>query len=360
MRAHCNGREPLGILAWTRNSGRLNDIGRAFGVQPRTIGFSRLSSRWSAPLRYGLSTVLTIRWLIATRPRAVLVSCPPPFAALIVAAYARMTGARFLLDAHPGAFGHRDRLWAAFVPLQLYLMRHASATMITCPALEAPVEEAGGRPLVFHEAPPQVPGRRHERTGARPRVLFATVFDPDEPLQAILECARELDETDIAITGDPARMPVAIEQELRAVPHVRLTGWLSHEEYLSLVLDATVVVALTSDPHSVMRSAFEAICLERPTVLSDTATLRDCFSPSVFVEHSAAELTAGVRRALAEHELWGGRAAARREALLERWAEQQAALSAAIWPPPAQAPARREPPAGQPLAGAPPRPVRAP
>lgn len=321
----------LGLIAWTRNPGRLMDIGRVFAVHPKIIAFPRLTSRWSAPLRYALSVVLTIDWLLRVRPRVIIVCCPPPFASTLVAIYARLSQAEFILDAHPGAFGHRDRLWSLFVPLQRVLVARALATMVTDPSLAAAVHEWGGRSLVFHEAPPPVGPQESKATPAvRPKVVFTTIFDPDEPLSTITLAACELDECDVAVTGDASRLARDLRSALLAAPHVRLTGWLDQHEYLALVAGADVVVALTCDPHSVMRSAFEAIYLERPTVLSDTDTMRGCFSPSVFVESSPSAVVAGVRRVVSDYEAWSAQARSRHDELVRRWAGQRVALELVI------------------------------
>jgi len=321
----------VALLAWTRNSGRFTDLGRVLGVTPKLVDFPILRSRWLVPLRYLLSLAVTAAWLARRRPHVVIVSCPPPFAAALVAVYARALGRAFILDAHPGAFGHRDRLWRLFVPLQRMLVRWASTTMVTEPTLAQTVERWGGKGLVFHEAPPPMkPLARRDRPAVRPKVVFTTIFDPDEPLEEVAATACLLGECDVAITGDEWRLPAEIRHRLDAQPHVLLTGWLGQVRYLELVGDADVIVSLTRDPHSVMRSAFEAAYLERATVMSDTATLRACFSPSVFVEHSPEAIAAGVRSVLRDYASWREPTRARHETLMRRWASQRGELETAI------------------------------
>jgi glycosyltransferase involved in cell wall biosynthesis len=323
--------ESLGLIAWTRNPGRFTDLGRVFSVEPKIIGFARLRSRWSAPIRYTLSVVSTIAWLLATRPRVVIVCCPPPFASALVAAYARAFRAVYLLDAHPGAFGHRDKLWRLFLPLQRMLVSRALVTMVTEPTLGHAVERWGGRSLVFHEVPPAVlPTPPRADVGARPRVVFTTIFDPDEPLDVITGAACDLTECDVTITGDPSRLAPGLRDRLLAESHIQLTGWLDQRSYLALIASSDIVVSLTRDHHSVMRSAFEAVYLERPTVLSDTATLRECFSPSVFVGGRREDVGGGVREIIKNYNSWRARTGARHRALVCRWEHQQRALEAVI------------------------------
>ncbi len=165
---------------------------------------------------------------------------------------------------------------------------------------------------------------------ARPKVIFTTIFDPDEPLDAITGAVEELDDFDVAITGDHSRLERTARQKLLSAPHVELTGWLDQSRYLALMNCAEIVVSLTSDPYSVMRTAFEASWLERVTVLSDTATLRAYFSPSIFVENSPAGIAAGVRRAAAQYELWSAQVGARHDVLVRRWEAQRGALESAM------------------------------
>jgi hypothetical protein len=329
-----NDSPDLGIIAWTRNPGRLADIGRALSVEPKIIAFPRLGARWLAACRYVASVGPTLAWLVRARPRMIIVTCPPPFAAALVAVYCRLAKAAFILDAHPSAFGHRARVWGLLVPLQRALVRQARVTLVTEPTLGAVVEEWGGRYLVFHEAPPPTsPSSPPASVSARPKVVFTTIFAPDEPLGVIAAAACELHECDVAITGDAQRLASELRQRLVSQPHIRLTGWLQQADYLALILQADVVVALTVDPHSVMRSAFEAAYLERPTVLSDTATLRQSFSPSVFVQNEPDAIVRGVRDVLAEYKSWRGQMLPRHQMLARRWTSQRAALESAISDP---------------------------
>jgi hypothetical protein len=319
------------LIAWTRNAGRLTDLATEIGADLKIIWIPALQGRWKAPLRYAASALLTVSWLTRTRPQVVVVSCPPPFAALLVAVYASAFDAGFLLDAHPGAFGHRGRVWKHLLPLQRALARIAVATMVTEPELGEVVRSWGGRPLVFHEAPvslqksrPPVPATE------RPRVLMATIFDLDEPLEAITAAACDLVECDVFVTGDPTLLDPELRRRLVSTSHVTLTGWLEQQDYLTLVHSADVTVALTTDAHSVSRSAFEAAYLERTTVLSDTKTLRACFSPSLFVENTSSAVVAGVRQALAGRHAARGALRERRTILESRWERQRVELDVAI------------------------------
>jgi glycosyltransferase involved in cell wall biosynthesis len=154
--------------------------------------------------------------------------------------------------------------------------------------------------------------------------LFVTVFDPDEPVEAIVEAAGVLSECDVVITGDTSRAPRLITE--RAPGNVSFTGWLEHERFLSELDAADVVACLTTSPHAVLRSASEAIYSRRVVVVSDQPGARDAFASAVFCENDAAGIATGVRRALREHDERRERTESARQDLLARWERQLSAL----------------------------------
>ena len=134
----------------------------------------------------------------------------------------------------------------------------------------------------------------------RPRVLFSCVFAKDEPVAEVIEAARALPDVDFRVTGDTRR---ATGIDLDAVPpNVALTGWLDQEAYAAEVDSAHLVLALTTEPTSVMRAAYEGAFARRPLVLSDWPALGALFPEAVFVANTAQGIEAGLIRALSEYE----------------------------------------------------------
>jgi glycosyltransferase involved in cell wall biosynthesis len=79
---------------------------------------------------------------------------------------------------------------------------------------------------------------------------------------------------------------------------VRLLGYLGLQEYADAVASASVVLTLTTEPSSVMRSAYEAVYARVPLVTTDTPVLRETFPYAVHCGPTAADIAAAVRRAL--------------------------------------------------------------
>jgi glycosyltransferase involved in cell wall biosynthesis len=290
-----------------------------------------LRARWLVPGRYAFSLWPTVRVLTWMRPSAVIVAEPPPFAAVVTLVWAKATGAIVVLDAHPGAFGHRDAVWKLFLPLHKRLVRASDRTLVAVPELAEQVHQYGGRALVLHEAPPSHPPQSTRALVDDPvTIVFAATFDPDEPIECILRAAELLSCHQVRITGDSHRIRRKFATPIRRLPEVAFTDWLDHEAYMSLIGSAHVVVALTVDPLSVMRSAAEAAWLARPTVISDTTNLRAHMSPSVFVTNDPNDVAKGVRDVLQDYPRHMAMARDRQKTLGESWQAQRTALLAAL------------------------------
>lgn len=318
-------RPPVAFVAWSPVGGRSQEIAAALGGEARAIYGQGRFGKLSVIARYLRSSVQTARYLRRRRPRAVIATNPPLLPGLIAWAYARRSGARVALDSHPGGFGLQgDRVSAALQPLHAWLARRVAVTLVTDARLAERVEAWGGRAEIVHEAPIAWHGRPRAALRARPRVLFVCIFQRDEPVAAVIEAARLAPELDVEITGDLDRCPPELRE--RAPANVRFTGFLSGQRYESAVLDADLVLALTTEPSSVMRAGYEAVYAQRPLVVSGWPASRELFPHAVPVDNDAAGIAAGLRRAAAEHERLLAAAPAALALQRQRWERQLAAL----------------------------------
>jgi glycosyltransferase involved in cell wall biosynthesis len=264
--------------------------------------------------------------LARLRPRAVIVTNPPVFPGLAVAAYSAVSRRPFVLDSHPGSFGVKGNVVAQrLLEVTKWLARRASAVMVTVDDYVERVEGWGGRGLVVHEAPPlwQVPAAAP--AGGRPRVLYVGVFGGDEPVEAIVDAAALLPDVDVAVTGDLARCPAGLRE--RATPNVHFVGYLGPEAYAAEFAGAHAVVTLTTEPTSIMRSAYETVYARRPLVTSDWPALRAVFPYAHVAANEPKALAAAIGEALADEPAVLEKALRTQQ---ERWSGQLAALRSAL------------------------------
>jgi glycosyltransferase involved in cell wall biosynthesis len=295
-----DGRPPVSFIAWSPVGGRSHEIARALGGEAvcyygrgRFGGISVLG-------RYARSAIATTRYLHRRRPRSVIATNPPIVPGLLAWAYGRWSGAPVALDSHPGGFGLQgDRVSRVLQPVHSWLARRVTTTLVTDRRLADRVATWGGRADIVHEAPVDWRSGGTHSLSPRPQVLFVCVFQRDEPVEELLEAARLVPTFDLHVTGDLRRCPAALRE--RAAPNVRFTGFLSGQDYQSAVLGADVVLALTTEPSSVVRAGYEAVYAERPLVVSDWPASREIFPYAIHVENRASAIAAGLERAVREH-----------------------------------------------------------
>lgn len=320
------GRPSISFVAWTPIGGRSEEIAAALGGEARCFyDDGRRFGKLSVLGRYLRSSVETARYLRRRRPRAVIATNPPLVPSLIAWAYARGTGARIALDSHPGGFGLQgDRVSALLQPLHRWLARRVTTTLVTDERLAERVRGWGGEADILHEAPMHWRGAARGTLRRRPRVLFVCIFQRDEPVAEVIEAARLVPELDVDVTGDLDRCPPGLRESAPA--NVRFTGFLSGQRYERAVLDADVVLALTTEPSSVVRAGYEAVYALRPLVVTDWPASRDVFPHAVHAPNDAAGIAAGLRRAVVEHERLSAEAPSALALQRSRWDAQLAAL----------------------------------
>ena len=144
-------------------------------------------------------------------------------------------------------------------------------------------------PIVFdHDTPSDVSGFH---------VVVVSSFDVDEPVAAILEAAARVPDVPFFITGDSS----GLEPRLAASrpPNVTFTGFLDEKAYGRLVSGASVVLDLTSEDHTMLRGAYEAVYQGVPVIVSDWPILREAFPfGASHVDNTAEAIAAAVPAAV--------------------------------------------------------------
>lgn len=318
-------RQGLSFIAWSPIGGRSEEIAGALGGEAWCVYRTGRLGKLSVLVRYAWSALATVRYLRARRPRAIIATNPPIFPGLIAHVYTRATGARLALDSHPGGFGLQgDRASRALQPLHRWLARRATTTLVADGRLAERVDRWGGQADIVHEAPIEWGTRSRRDVRARPRILFVCIFQRDEPVAEVIEAARRCPELDVHVTGEVSKCPPALRRT--APPNVRFTGFLVGDDYRTAVLDADIVLALTTEPSSVVRAGYEAVYAERPLVVSDWPASRAVFPHALHVRHDPKKLAEGLRRAVSEHAQLSAVAVEARALQRSRWQDQLRAL----------------------------------
>ena len=311
------------FVSWTRYHRRSDQLARHLGAASHFLQYGRHGALASAPLRYAVQAAQTWRLLRRERPDVVLVQNPPIFAVAVAYLYARLHGARYIIDSHTGAFLSPKWRWS--LGLHRLLSRRALTTIVTNEHLYSLVRGWGARATVVGFTPNDGAVARPFPVGGQFNLAVVNTGAEDEPLAAVCEAAARLPEATFYITGDTSRL--AAEVGARKPPNCVFTGYLPYEQYVGLLQSVDAVVDLTDRDHTLLMGAFEAVAAGTPLVVSDWPVLRSYFSRgTVHVANTADGLYEGLRRVQRDLPALRREVAALHDQLLAEWRRSRQAL----------------------------------
>lgn len=131
-------------------------------------------------------------------------------------------------------------------------------------------------------------------------IIFVCSFDKDEPVELILDAAREIPERfdrDVYVTGNASR--IRLPDDVANHDRIRFLGFVPIQDYKRNLFLADVVVVLTNDDDCLVCGAYEALGARSALVLSATDALVGCFGEAVhFARHEVEDLLEAIDDAL--------------------------------------------------------------
>jgi glycosyltransferase involved in cell wall biosynthesis len=213
--------------------------------------------------------------------------------------------------------------------LARFIQRHADLTIVTNQPLKEHVDGHGGRAFVLPDRIPRIPEGERRSLKGRINILFICTYAVDEPFRAVFEAARDLPEdVFIYVTGDfrkkgldPASLP----------KNVVLTGFVSEEEYISLLRSVDATIDLTTRENCLVCGAYETVAVEKALILSDTRALRDYFHKgAVYAANTREGIQQAIEDACARREHLKDEVKELKEILEKDWEQRRHALEATM------------------------------
>jgi glycosyltransferase involved in cell wall biosynthesis len=305
-------------ISWAESCSRSDHTARELGGTSHMVYASQFGSRPATILyKYVVQWVRTSRILKQERPDVVFVMTPPVFAALPAFWYAVWRGKSVVLDAHSAAFLHPR--WRLFQWLQRLLCRRAATTLVHNDHLAEQVRAMGARAVVVRDVPIVFSGRG---TFQRPTgfvVAAVCSFNYDEPIAEIVRAAEMMPDITFFMTGNARHLDPRLKAELPA--NVHLTGFLSTEDYGTLLTTADAVLTLTTRDHTMLRGAYEAVYQGTPVIVSDWPILREAFAEgAAHVDNTVGQIVRAVRDVQARADAYRAGSRRLRTKKLRQWA----------------------------------------
>ena len=304
-------------LVWAPHEARTEAFARALGAPLYNVSYFKAKRPLLAPLRYIFQWLKTWLIFIQERPDVVYVTNSPPVAGLCTLVYCSFTKTEFVLDTHPPGLYNRKWRWSR--PVQKFTTRLARLNVIDQDRFKTLLESWGAKVIVLENPPKEVPQAAYTPVQAN-TLTYVGTFADDEPVEILLEAARELPEIQLNILGDKAR---AKREWLEGAPaNVTFTGYLLKDDYWNLLASSQAVVALTTHANSLLGGAQDGMFAERPLIVSNQETLREYFvKGTVFIENTAQGAANGIQHALDKNAQLETEIADLRGELSSRWQE---------------------------------------
>jgi glycosyltransferase involved in cell wall biosynthesis len=259
-----------------QGSRRSEQITKRFDIDLEYIYFTTRQGPFYAPFKYAYQAIATLFLLARRRPDVVFIQNPPTFAPLFVYLYSLVFGAKFIIDTHTGALIYPQWRWT--LPLQRFLSRRALTTILTNEPLAQEVASWGANAFVLEDPPMtfEIPKPMILQESSL-NVVMVSVAYPDEPVAEMVEAARSLPDMDFYVTGDFTNSTYFQDVVHNAPSNVHFTGFL-REDYFALLEAVDVIVCLTTDDHTFLSGANEALWVGKPLITSDWPVLRNYFN----------------------------------------------------------------------------------
>lgn len=311
-------------ISWAESCSRSDQTARELGGASEMIYIPWLGSHpLTIVFKYLGQTVMTFWQLLRHRPDAVFVMSPPMFAALPALLWKWVFRVPFVMDCHTGAY--QNRRFRHFQWLQHFLGRQAAANIVTSDHLKELVEQHGGRAVIVRDVPVVYETLEEFLLPESFNVAAVCSFNYDEPIEAMFNAAKQLPDVRFFFTGNPKHL--SKEMIDRKPSNVTLTGFLSDGQYGSLLSNADVVLTLTTQDHTMLRGAWEAIYLGKPVIISDWPILRESFDQgALHVDNRSESIINAVHCVKQEIEGLRQDAHLAREKRIHRWLDVKATL----------------------------------
>ena len=266
------GESDLLVVGWVHHHTRNEGLASELGGRTVYVQWGPRGNPIVAVLRYVVQFVMTLAILARRHPKRVICMLPPFPALMACLLYRWVRRAVLVGDVH--TYPLVSRTWRPFLGFTAWMLRRAKGAVVTNDANAAILRDLKVNTLVLDDTPVLVDGRESAPVAERRLVVVPASFDPDEPIEAILDAAARVPDVEVVITGrdDTGRL-----DGLDVPGNVKLVGFVSREDYEALLVDATVVCSLTTLENCMQQAGYEAMAWGRPLVTSDTDDLRNYF-----------------------------------------------------------------------------------
>jgi glycosyltransferase involved in cell wall biosynthesis len=261
-------------------------------------------------LRYAESLVKTIQLIASKKPEIVFCQNPSIVLSFFSVLLRRLFSYVVIVDEHNAGLFPLEGQNRLLNLLARYIVRKANGVIVTNVVLADKCKEWGGEPLIIEDPLPefnsQNQGDRSEKIGhgnAPFELVFICTWASDEPYLNVIQAAKGFSEEKLTLRITGKHDNKIAEDSLPE--SVKLTGFLSKDDYVETLKNSNGVLVLTTRQNCLNCGAYEAVSLLKPGILSDTPALRRYFSTGfLFTDNSPEDIAKSIELLMHNHEAY--------------------------------------------------------
>ncbi|QPG06418.1 hypothetical protein IT774_04290 [Salinimonas marina] len=205
-------------------------------------------------------------------------------------------GFKLIIDAHNAGVRPKEGRSVALNKVNLFLLKRADAVIVTNEQLKCYLENHNVNAVVFTDPLPSL--AKPKSLGLNNFVFVICSWSEDEPIREYIQVAKQRDDLNFVFSGNYKKY--FSDTELASLPeNIKLPGFVAEDEYAGLVVDAKVVLDLTTRDDCLVCGAYEAISANKKVILSDTKVNKDLFGDAAFyTKNNSTDLNMAIDTAL--------------------------------------------------------------
>ena len=221
----------------------------------------------------------TIKILLKEKAKVVYVQCPSIFLATLLILIRPFFSFFLVVDQHNETVRPFNYQYGLYRAICIFIIRNADLNIVTNENLKNDIENKGGEAVVLHDKIPCFPDMPKRILGPGKNIVFICTYSPDEPFNEVFNAAALLPKDYILhVTGNSKKIDI---DGLSLPENIRITGFLSEDDFLSLLISCDAIIDLTYMDDCLVCGAYEAVALGKPMMLTDTNILRNVFNKGV-------------------------------------------------------------------------------
>jgi glycosyltransferase involved in cell wall biosynthesis len=259
------------------------------------VEYKSNASNW---IRYPYLSFKTIRTLLKERPKLIFAQNPSLFLAGLVSVIGKIIKVPVVIDAHNAGIYPLEGKVDLLNRIAMRINALADVVIVSNDELKNYLEKQEVRTFAIPDPIPVINAKPvYELDKGKFNVVFVCSWSGDEPYKNVIAAAEQLDDSVcIYITGDSRKSGIDINSMSNR--NVVLTGFLSNDEYESLLCSCSVVMVLTEREDCLVCGAYEGISANKPLILSDTRALREYFNlGSTYTGNNSSQIAASIKNA---------------------------------------------------------------